>query len=152
MSVLKTQYSTAEIIVIMFGAFLLVFLAEFLGWGSIFIAGAVILFCLLIFYLSWTFKIRTVVVVEDKTKTTTDIDTQMDKQLLRRLEKTTNYFLVLLAIVVFIIIPSLLLIIFQFGSVFIAGMAIIAISLLCTGILVLFPWPSWMRKCISVSR
>jgi len=146
MSILKTRYSTSEWIVILFGLFLLYLTSENLGWGYMAIAGAIILFCLSILYFSWIFKIRSIVVVEDKKERPTDINSQINGKLIPRLERTTYVFTILLVIVNFIIIPSLLIGIFGLGSVFVAGMSIIAISLLCAIILIFFPWPCWMRN------
>lgn len=142
---LKTHYSTAEIIVAILGVLSLYPLAQFIGWGSVFIAGAIILFGVLILYLLWMLKIREIIERTMKKRINAP-GAYRNEELATRYEHTSFWFFVLLAVLLLVIVPSFLLTFFGFDSVFMAGIAIIVIAFICTVMLVVFPWPSWMTK------
>lgn len=125
----NNRYSVSEIILIAIGVCLLYLLAEHIGWGTTIITLLGIFSCLSIIYvLVWTYYIKPLLVMDDK-------------------KKAIYIHLAILVIAFFSFIYSFLVMIFLIGfDAFIAGIAIITIALLCTVILMLFPWPSWMRK------
>ena len=125
----NNRYSVSEIIVLSIGVCLLYLFAEHLGWGTTIITLLGILSCLSIIYvLVWIYKIKPLLVMDDK-------------------KKAIYIHIAILVIACFSLIYSSLVIIFKVGSdALIAGIAIITIALLCTVLLILFPWPSWMRK------
>ncbi len=143
------RYSIAHIVVITVGIISLIVLAQFVGMGDIIMAGAIISVVTSIVVLLWW------VIAWKMAKRENDVD-NLTEQFFK---KMNNYFLAFVVAGLIIIIPILFwtstwseLQIFGFGSIFVAGIAIIAILIICTTLLIAFPWPSWMKKSITSTK
>lgn len=145
MGKLNTRYSIVDLIILCIWLLLCYLLSQTMGWEPIIIAMTIIALSIFIFLLLRKFLIRALIERTIKKRINTT-EVSSDDQLENRYKDPEFWFFVLLVVFVAVIIPSFLLIFFGFGSVFIAGITIIVISIIGTIIKNEVPWPSRMTK------
>ena len=145
MGKLDTRFSIVDVINIGLLMTLYYLLSLTMGWEPIMIAVLIMVLSGLIYLLIWMLIFRSMNKrdIIKKLKVTTD---SSDDQSVTRFEDPSFWFLVLLVVLYIVIIPSFLLIVFGFGSVFIVGITITVFVILSTVIKYKIPWPSRMTK------
>ena len=142
---LDTRYSIVDLMIISLVLLFMFILSKVIGWEPIIIGLFIISLSIVFFMLLWKYAIRLLIKKAIK-NWINETEVSIDDQLGNRFEDPDFWFIILLVVLLLGIIPSLILIFFGLGSIFIAGISIIIISVIGAVVSIEIPWPSRLTQ------